>query len=116
MSTFTPAGSGGLPPSAVTATVTGDTTPLIANVSIPSANTEVSYPLPTSTTRFLLKLRDGTADLKFSYISGNSGTLYFTVPRGNYISVSQIDTSASVTLYFQSPVAGQVAEIMTWSA
>lgn len=113
MAVFTPAGSGGLPPSSVT--VIGATTPTIANVSVLLASTEYSYALPTSSQQFTIKLRAGGSPLQLAYTSGNSGTTYFTIPSGCSYTVGGLDINNLVTLYFQCPVAGQVAEIETWA-
>jgi hypothetical protein len=63
----------------------------------------------------MMKLRGSSSDLKFSYSSGTSGSTYFTVPKGNFISVAGIDNGATITLYFQTPVPSQILEVMSWA-
>lgn len=113
MSTFTPSGSGGLPPSSVV--VTGATTPTLANVAASLASTEYSYALPSSSQLFTIKLRGGNATLQLAYSVGTSGTTYLTIPKGCSYTVGGLDISNTVVLYFQSPTAGQVVEIESWS-
>lgn len=114
MSVFTPAGSGGLPPAPVVST--GPlSSPTTANVAIPLAATEVSYPLPPGTQAFYIRLRGYLADLQLAYTSGSSGTVYTTISRGTFFSMDGISPDASVTLYVQTTLASQVAEIMSWS-
>lgn len=113
MSAFTPAGSGGLPPSTVTLIV--PTTATVANVPVPLATTEVSYALPAGTSRFMVKAREYLADIKLSYSSGTSGTVYITIPRGCNYSEAEVNTGTAHTLYFQTNVASQVVEIISWA-
>lgn len=87
--------------------------PIVENVSIPTANTEVSHALPTGTKRFLIKLRD-SATLKIAYSSGTSGTVFVTIPQSCFYSEERIG-AASTTIYMQSPTASQTAEIVSWS-
>lgn len=110
MSQFTPSGSSGTTTNVV---VNGATSPFVANVSIVSANTEYSYTFPTNTKKFHIKLRDGQR-LQLAYISGDTGTTYVTLPAYNLYTEENI-TLTSVTLYFQSPVGSNVAEIIYWT-
>lgn len=110
MSAFTPAGSGGLIP---TVSVSGATTPTVAELDLTLAATEYSYTVPTNAKQFLLKLRS-PAVLQVSYVSGQSGTTYITVPRGCFYAESDLNLSGPVTIYMQSPSAAQVAEITLW--
>jgi hypothetical protein len=87
--------------------------PIVENVAITLASTEVTHALPTGTKRFLIKLR-GLAILKLSYAVGTSGTVFSTIHPGTFYSESRIG-AASTTLYFQSPAASQTAEITSWS-
>ena len=87
--------------------------PTIANTTMTSADTEYNYTLPAGTIRFEIKLRAQNALLKLSFVSGESGTTYITIPYG--ASYSEIDAKAgSRVLYFQSPTASQIAEIKSW--
>lgn len=87
--------------------------PIVENVSIPLANTEVTHVLPTGTKRFLIKLR-GRATLKLSYAVSTSGTVFSTIRPHNWYAEERIG-SGTTTLYLQSPSASQTAEITSWS-
>lgn len=87
--------------------------PTIANVSIPSASTEVSYTLPNNTKKFYIKLREADADMKLAFSAGTSGTTYVTVHRGTWYSEEALNVS-SVILYFQATAGSQTAEIVSW--
>lgn len=112
MSQFTPTGgSGGLP---LVTTASGATNPLLDNVVMTTAGFEYSYVLPTGCRQYIIKLRD-TARLQLSYVVGQSGTNYITVPRGCFLSEDDLLTTSTITIYFQSDVAAQVAEIISWT-
>ena len=87
--------------------------PVVENIAITLANTEVTHVLPLGTKRFLLKLRHA-AILKLSYAVGTSGTIYSTLPSGAWYSEDRIG-AGTTTLYFQSTSASQIAEITSWS-
>lgn len=89
------------------------TIPFIDNLSVPLANTEVSYTLPTNTRRFILKNRS-SGMLKLSYTSGQSGVKWFSIEPGNSYSETNI-SKPSLTIYLQSPTANQILEILSWS-
>lgn len=109
---FTP--SGGAPPGVSTDTNTV-TVPTIVSVSLPTAATEVSYVLPAGTKTFLLKTETLNARLQLSYTSGQSGTLYLTIPYSANYTVSGLDAGASITLYVQSNKASTAVEIVSWA-
>ena len=111
MSTFTPSGSGG----AVIPVVDGSspTNPAITNISLTLASTEVTIALPTECKRFLIKLR-GFSPLQLSYVSGQSGTIYLTMPAGSFYAEDSVNPTGKF-LYVQSPVAGEVVELVTWT-
>ena len=88
------------------------TTVTIFNTTATLANTEYSQALPANTKEFLMKVR-GSAALKVAFISGDSGTLYVTINKGAVLTVTQFFSSQ--TIYFQSPVAGSVVEIVAFS-
>lgn len=89
------------------------TNPTIVNLSIPLANTEVSYVFPAGTKRFSLQNRfDGKITL--AYAVGDSGILYYTIWPGNEFAENNIHVSASITIYVQSPKASQIIEIRSW--
>lgn len=111
MAAFTPSGSGGIP---IQTTSSGATVPTIAQVSMVLSGTEYSYAIPTTARQFLIKLR-ALAVLQLAYSPGDSGTTYITIPRGCFLSESDLLLAAPVTLYFQSSTAAQVAEILYWT-
>lgn len=111
MALFGPVGSSQVSVGSVT--VTGKATPTVANVAMASAATEYSYALPAGCKAFYLKLRDPMADLQLTYTALGSGTTYISVPRGTWYANEEL-TASSITLYFQSPSALQVAEIEVW--
>jgi hypothetical protein len=114
LSTFTPSGSAGAVTTVTgSVSVVGATNPTIANVSMPVAATEYSYALPADTKKFYIKLRDPLAEIKLSYTAGASGTTYVTVERGNWYGEEDLSIGM-VTLYFQSSVASQTLEIVSW--
>lgn len=110
MAVFSPVGSSSISGSV---SITGATTPTIANVSVPLASTEVSYALPANTKKFYIQLRDPKADLQLAYSAGTSGTIFVTVHRGTWYG-EEILTASAVTLYFQSASGSQTAEIVSW--
>lgn len=111
MSAFTPSGSGGSVGSTV---LVGSTNPTVANINMPLAATEYSYVLPTNTKKFYIQLRDPSAELKLAYAAGTSGTTYVTVHRGCWFGEADLSVTG-VTLYFQSSVSSQTAEIVSWT-
>lgn len=84
----------------------------VANVSMTSAGTEYLYEIPSGSRRFTIKLRDESNELQVCFIEGESATTYFNVPPGR--SYTEEDVKARGMLYFRSPAASQVAEILTW--
>ena len=113
MAQFAPAGSGGLPPAQVS--FANPTTPSVLNLAMPSAATEYSIALPAGTVRYEAHLRSGSAVLQLAYSVGTSGTTYTTVPAGCGLAEGPIASTASVTLYVQSPKGNQVLEIIYWT-
>lgn len=85
----------------------------IYNVTMTSADTEYSQALDQGTQKFLIKERSGGSDMKLSYTETESGTTYITIPAGTAKTVDVVNLK-DITLYFQSPDAGKVAEIEVW--
>ena len=109
MSSITGALAGTLDISALTVT-----TPVIANQTITSANTEYSYALPANTKRFKIQNRNEGL-IKLSYTSGQSGTNYWTIFPGQQYDGENISNTATLTLYYQSTKAAQLLEVVSWS-
>lgn len=85
----------------------------IYNETIASANVEQSLALDAQIFGYMIKVRGSSAELKLSHVSGESGTKYLTIPK---TAVHTDEHSyQNLTLYFQSPGAGAVVEVVTWS-
>ncbi len=82
------------------------------NVSVPTANTEVSQLLNDNTKQFIIKVRGGTATLQLAYTSTESGTTFITISRGSSLEVKDLDFSG--TLFFQCDKVSQTVEIQEW--
>lgn len=89
------------------------TAPIVQNVTVAAANVEQSHTFPADTKTFLIQAR-GNGKLKLAYAPGTSGTSYLTLFPGTYHARDDINR-ASTTIYFQSPVAGLVVEMESWS-
>lgn len=106
-------GTGGQKVVQVKGNIEAATNRTVSNVTMALASTEYSYTLPNKTKIFRIKLRD-SALLQLAFASGESSTNYVTIyQRGSY-GESGLDMSG-VTLYFQSPTAAQVAEIISYA-
>jgi hypothetical protein len=88
-------------------------TGIVENVPVALANTEQAHTLPANTKQFLVKTR-GIGHLKLAYSLGTSGTVYLTIDPGSAYQSPQF-SAVSKTIYFQSPLAGLVLEIESWS-
>lgn len=111
MSSFTPSGSGG---KSVEVEITGSTNPIISNVLLTTAATEVDILLPNDCKQFLIRLRDPRTSLQLSYVAGDSGTIYLTISPGCFYSDSDL-TVSGLHIYVQSPSASQIVELVTWT-
>ena len=89
-------------------------TPTVINKTLTLANTEYSQILPADTTRFTLQART-SHDVKLSYTSGESGTVYITIKAGSSYTEENLDTGSALTLRMQSTNAGIVVEIIAFS-
>ena len=89
------------------------TSATVYNVAITASATEYSQALLANTKRFLIKLRStaANADLWLCYSAGASGLTYFTIPAGSSYDEDELNLAAA-TLYMQSPLASQTAEIV----
>jgi len=89
-------------------------TPFIYNVTCTLANTEYFQALPVRTSRVQVQSRNNN-DIKVAFVSGESGSNYFTVKGGmTYFDAEIMKSDGYMTLYFQSNVAGEIAEILAW--
>lgn len=83
----------------------------IYNISIAVANTEESQAMPTNIAGYIIRTR-GNTELKISHVSGESGTKYVTIPKR--ATHTDNHNYNNLTIYFQSPTAGDVVEILAW--
>ncbi|GAH95268.1 unnamed protein product [marine sediment metagenome] len=89
------------------------TTTMIRNVTTTLADVEYGQAMPLHTRKFLIRCR-GNYPIKVAFTENESGTQFVTVPAGMTYWEDLIRPVA-LTLYFQCPTAGQVAEIVAWS-
>lgn len=99
-------------PSASAETWAG-TNPKVSNLTLTSANTEYSYTFPIKTTSWSLKARTAV-DLKYSWTSGESGTVFKTVPAGSEVYEENILMNNNI-IYIQCATAGTIVEIEYWT-
>ena len=94
----------------------GATTPTIYNVTVASADTEVSRALSNNTKQFFVKLRGQAAKLRLAFTTGgadpSTGT-FITIPANGFLSPAGLDLS-SITLYFETTSGSQVIEILEY--
>lgn len=114
MSKFSPSGISSTANPAAPVVISGAVNPVTVNVAMASAGTEYTLALPSTTVKFVFKLR-GTADVQFAYSAGTTGTTYVTIPRLNFYSESALTPSGVVNLYFQANKPAQVAEVVYWT-
>jgi len=87
--------------------------PTVSNLSLPVANTEVSFTFPANTKKIYIQERSGLGNVKFSYAVGQSGTTYVTLPKGcDY--EDGIFEQASLTIYLQCDII-TIIEILSWA-
>lgn len=87
------------------------TTPTVYNATCTAANTEYSQALPSKTRKFFVKARGGIVKLCFT--SGQSGATFIQIADGACYWEDFV-LLTGITLYFQSPTAGAVVEIIAW--
>ena len=93
------------------ATIEASTDAEVFNYSIASANTEYSITLPSTVKQFHMRVRENNALLKFTFTATESGTKYFTVPRGT--SFTSTPLTSSLTIYFQATDVCTL-EVLAW--
>ena len=85
---------------------------VITNLSLPLANNEYSHYLQSDLKILQFKLR-GKSDLNFCFASGESNTKYITLPKDCTYEIFGLDFTGK-TLYIQTPIAGQILEIIEY--
>lgn len=101
----------GLPsykPVAATLSTQRADTPTITNLVISSTGSEVSHGLQNNLFQVIIRARAGT--LQVSFVSGESGSKFFTVPKGCSLTLDDLNFN-SRTLYIQSDTV-TVVEIL----
>lgn len=88
-------------------------TPKKHTLIVASANTEQTFTFPAGTRQVGFKAR-GTGKILWGWDSGDTVTNYTTLDHG-CVYASPIFDKPSLTLYFQSPIAGLVIEAESWS-
>lgn len=83
----------------------------LTNLSLPTPNVEVSFSLISSLKGIEIKNRN-PYEVKFSFISGDSGITYFTIPKYAAYAKDNI-TFTGKSMYFQS-VGISVLEILEY--
>ena len=99
--------------SSLVGTVSTETidTPIVTTAALILANTEYPVALPVGTKTFALQNRgDGLIKMR-TVAAGDHWTLF----PGQPYYLANIKGSSSVTLYMESPKAGQTVEILAWS-
>lgn len=97
-----------MPQAGPSSTVSLANVPTLANLALPSANTEVAYTFPDNTLKFSFKARNA-AIMKFAFAPLSSEV--FTII--GYFAEDAVDLSG-VTIYLQSSTANQIVEILSW--
>lgn len=88
--------------------------PYIYNVTCTLADTEYSQALPIRTSKIQVQSRNNN-DIKLAFVSGESGSKYFTVKGGmTYFDAEIMKSDGAMVLYFQSATAGEICEILAW--
>ena len=81
----------------------------MTNLSMVTANTEYSHALLSDVKILQIRAR-GDSNIKMAFVSGESGTKYFTMPKNSSYELKDIKFSSS-TLYVQADKANEVLEI-----
>jgi hypothetical protein len=90
------------------------TTHKIYNVDSGLAGTEFSQALSSSTKQLMIRCREAF-DVQFTFVSGESGTKYITIPKNATYKSDSLDLASS-TLYMRVPGgASKTIEIEEWS-
>ena len=81
----------------------------ITNLTLLLANTEYAHALQTKIKQLRIKARDNSV-LKYSSTLGESGTIFWTIPKGCVEDLTNLTMSGFV--YIQSNTANTIVEIM----
>lgn len=86
--------------------------PTITNLTLTLANTEYSHTFTSAVQKFLIRAR-GASRLQISFISGNTNTIFTTIPKGTALSVGDLNYAG--TVYIEGNIAGDIVEILSWT-
>jgi len=78
----------------------------ITNLSLPVIDTEVAHALVANLKEIIIRNRD-KAEIKFSFVLGESGTKYVTLNAGAVLSLDSLKFTGE-TIYLQSPKVSTV--------
>lgn len=87
----------------------------VENVSVVSADTEVSHTLPNNTVKFMLRARNFSR-IQLADSTGLTDTTYVTISPGVCWPSESLDGTQSFTIYFETSKAGEVIEILSWQS
>lgn len=87
------------------------TNPVIFNVDLPTANTEVSQNLGTNVKKIYIRCR-GNARIQYAFTATESGIEWITIARGSVRDIADINYTGSI--YLQASEDSQTVEIETW--
>ncbi len=100
--------------------VEAPTTLTIYNVVLTNADQEYSQALPAGTKKYKIYAMDSVKryphgdTLKYTNVSGASGTTFIPIPPMGYDLVENVNLTGT-TLYFQSPTGSAVVIIVCWT-
>lgn len=95
------------------AKVIASTIPAIYNVAMPLADTEYSQALNNATKKIQIRMRV-KARARFAFVSGDTILKWVTIEPGAVYFDENLDLDG-VTIYVQSNIVGQTAEILEWT-
>ena len=87
--------------------------PLITNKTMTLANTEYNHTFQDNCKKILVRERSGGEDVKIAWVSGESGTNYFTLGAGSTKAIDGFHVYARI-MYFQCTAVGKILEIEEW--
>jgi hypothetical protein len=90
--------------------ISGATNSKITNLALAVAGTEYSLPLQTNLKQLMIKSR-GNGVLKIAFTALDTSIKYITIYKGAVLTIDNL-TFTGVTLYIQSSVNNDVAEIL----
>ncbi len=88
--------------------------PIVAIKALTTGSTEYEYTVVAGTKKILFKLRNGSYDILFAYLTGEiAAGRYVTLPAGATKSIEEIKGDG-LKIYFQCATAAQTVEIEYW--